>query len=179
MKRTVILIVSLVLAIALSACSAKQDSLKFVKEDVSSANLRRADFEVNIGKNVGGARIVAELWQNGACTESAPLIISDETKEIHFTLYVDGFGETEGVQGLNVQIDTNEMSDSVLTYFELPTQVLGHGFEAYNINEVIEVEADTEVILAAMAFDTGAGIRTLDCRTLAADSDYFSSYSCL
>ena len=179
MKRIAVFIISLVFVLSLSACSSKQDSLKCVRENETPARLQCADYEVNIGKKAGGAKIIAELWQDGSCTESTPVMINEETKEIHITLSVDGFGNTEGGQGLNVQIDTDEKLGSMLTYFELPTQVSGYSFTDYDKNEVIEVNLDTEVILAAMAFDTGTGVRTLDCRNLADDPDYLSSYSCL
>ncbi|MBS6195503.1 MAG: hypothetical protein KH828_07985 [Clostridiales bacterium] len=179
MKRIAAFIISLVLGFSLSACSGKHDTLKFVRENVTPARMQCADFEVNIGNEVGGAKIIAELWQDGACTESTPVIINDEIKEIHMMFSVDGFGKAEEVQGLNVQIDTNEKSGSLLTYFELPAQISGYSFTAYDKNEVIEVNPDEEVILAAMAFDTGAGVRTLDCRKLETDPDYLASYSCL
>lgn len=178
MKKTVELLSFLVLVFILSGCSRNQDSITFVKDNVTPGNLQCADFKVNIGKKVRGAKIIAELWQNGVCTESTPVIINDETKEIHIMISVDGFGTTKGVQGINTQIDTNKLG-SALAYFELPTQVLGYSFTAYNENEVIEINPDTEVILAAMGFDTGAGVRTLDCRNLEDNPDYLSSYSCL
>lgn len=157
----------------------KQDTLKFIKENVSPTNIQHADYEVNIGKNVIGATIIAELWQDGVCTQSTPVVLSNQTNQLHITLLIDGYGTNEGVRSLNIQIDTNEQAGSVLTYFELSSQVRGYSFTAYEDKEVIKVNAGEEQILAAMAFDVGAGIRSMDCTSLLNESERLTSASCL
>lgn len=157
----------------------QEDTLKFLKENVSPINTECADYEVNIGKNVGGATIIAELWQDGVCTQSSPVILNTQTSYLNISLLMDGFGTNEGIQGLNVQIDTNERVSSMLTYFELPSQVRGYSFTAYDNKEVIKVNAGEEHILAAMAFDLGSGVRSMDCTSLLEEPERVTSASCL
>lgn len=179
MKKILSLIIALMFAVTLTGCSGKQDSFKFVKEDGTQPNMQSVDYEVNIGNNVGSAKIVAEVWQDGVCTESTPVTLNKETEELHILFSVDGFEAEEGDKGVNVQIDTNGQSESEVTYFELPSKAMGYSFTSYGENEVIEANAETEAILAAMAFDTGEGVATLDCETLANSQDKIASYSCL
>lgn len=157
----------------------QEDTLKFLKENVSPINTECADYEVNIGKNVGGATIIAELWQDGVCTQSSPVILNTQTSYLNISLLMDGFGTNEGIQGLNVQIDTNERVSSMLTYFDLPSQVRGYSFTAYDNKEVIKVNAGEEHILAAMAFDLGSGVRSMDCTSLLEEPERVTSASCL
>lgn len=80
---------------------------------------------------------------------------------------------------MNVQISTNEQAGSIMTYFELPPQVIGYSFSAYEDNEIIQVNAREEQILAAMAFDVGSGVRSVDCTSLLAEPERLTSASCL
>lgn len=157
----------------------QEDTLKFLKENVSPTNTQCADYEVNIGKNTDSATIIAELWQDGVCTQSSPVILNTKTSYLHISLLMDGFGTNEGIHGLNVQIDTNERVSSMLTYFDLPSQVRGYSFTAYDNKEVIKVNAGEEHILVAMAFDLGDGVRSMDCTSLLEEPERVTSASCL
>lgn len=68
---------------------------------------------------------------------------------------------------------------SVLTYFEIPQNVSGYLFEASEDKETFEVCAEDEVLLCAIAFDTGNGIRTVDCNSLIEYSERIKEYSCI
>jgi len=179
---TIIIAVFAVLFVAVvrnTASLKRQDTLKFIKEDTTPAHTQRASYEVNIGKTVGGATVVSELWQNGVCTKSTPFEFSSQANQLHITLLIDGFGRNEGVRGLNVQIDTDEKADAGLSYFELPSQVTGYTFTAYDDQETMTVHAGEEKVLAAMAFDMGAGIRSMDCTSLLNEPQRFMSAPCL
>lgn len=169
----------LALVICLAGCKSKQDTLKFIYENVGLPNKECASYEVNIGNKVGGATVVAELWRNGECTKSTPLILNNETDKIYVSLLVDEFGEEDGAKGLNVQIETDEASGSILTYFELPTETIGYSFTAYDDKEIIKVTAGEELLIGAMAFDTGDGVRTVDCRSLTDEPEKIKGYSCV
>lgn len=136
-------------------------------------------YQVDIGNKVGGATVVAELWRQGECIKSTPLVLNNETEKIYISLLVDGFGTEDDKKGLNVQIETNETSGSILTYFELPTDITGYSFTAYEDKEVIVVTADEEILLGAMAFDMGAGVRTVDCISLIDEPEKIEEYSCI
>lgn len=179
MKINGLLPVVLVLLICLAGCTSEQDTLKFIYENAGLPNKECVSYEVNIGNKVGGATAVAELWQHGECIKSTPLILNNETDKIYISLLVDGFGTADDTKGLNVQIETDDASGSILTYFELPTEIASYSFTAYDDKEVIKVTADEEILLGAMAFDTGDGVRTVDCRSLTDEPEKIKDYSCI
>lgn len=179
MKQKVIFLISFVLLISIVGCTGKQDTLTFIYENTSLPNKECAFYEVDIGKEVHGATVVAELWQNGACTRSIPLTLNNETETIAISLLLEGFETENNTKNLNVQIETDEVSGSILTYFELPQEVRGYSFTAYKDKEVLDVNAGDEMILSAVAFDTGAGVRIVDCKSLIEETEKMKEYSCI
>lgn len=179
MKRQICCFILALLIVSLVGCTSKKDTIMFVQESADLPNMQCASYEVNIGNNVGGATVVAELWENGTYTESMPLTINNNTKKISCSLLIEGYGTENSAKGINVQIDTDEVSGSVLTYFEIPQNVSGYLFEAYEDKETFEVCAEDEVLLCAIAFDTGNGIRTVDCNSLIEYSERIKEYSCI
>ena len=179
MKKVIKFIAVLTFLIVLAGCNSQKDSLKFIEQKSGLPNKVLASYEVNIGNKVGGATVVAELWKNGECTESTPVTLNNETKEINISLLIEGFGTENNTEGLNVQVDTDEASGSVLTYFELPQNVLGYSFTAYTDKEIINVNAGEEMLLGAMAFDTGSGVRSVDCKSLIDEKEKIKDYSCV
>lgn len=161
----------------LAGCAKQSDSLTFIHEESGMPHNERASYEVNIGHEVVGGAVVAELWESGQCVQSAPLTFNGETERIGLSITVDGHGTTDGSRGLSVQMDTNEASNSVLTYFELPQNVSGYSFSAYEDGEIIHIAAGEERLLGAMAFDTGAGVRVPDCESLMDDPERIKEYS--
>lgn len=88
--------------------------------------------------------------------------------------------ETDGaMKGVSVQLNTDEVSGSALTFFELPQKVLGYSFTAYEDRKIIDVHAGEEVLLCAMAFDTGTGVRSVSYERLSEDSEQLQEYACL
>lgn len=92
---------------------------------------------------------------------------------------IEGFGKEDNTKNLNVQIETDEVSGSILTHFELPREVMGYSFTAYDDKEVLNVNAGDEMILSTVAFDTGAGVRTVDCKSLIEEAEKIKDYSCI
>lgn len=179
MKKVISFLSMLALLIAFVGCASRRDSFTFIYQKAGLPNRECMTYEVNIGNKVGGASIIAELWENGKCVESAPLTLNVETKEINIFLFMDKGGTVGDTKGLNVQIGSDAVSGSVLTFFELPQNVLGYSFTAYKDKEIINVNAGEEILLGAMAFDTGAGTRTIDCKRLLDEPKKVKDYSCL
>ena len=130
-------------------------------------------------RKVVGATVTADLWQDGECTEGTPLTINSGTKTIDISLLIDELWTENSPKALNVQIDTNELPGSVLTSFALPEEIIGYSFAAYNDREKIEVNPGEEVILCALAFDTGSGVRSVDCKSLIDEPGRIEGYSCI
>lgn len=180
MKKVCYLMLTLMFISILTGCTNTQDSLKFVQKETPQHNMYCVDYEVNLGNKVESATVVAELWQDGTCTESSPVTtINAETKELHLSLSLDDFDETNEYRGITVQVDMETNADAALTHFELPQTVSGYTFSDYDDNETLEANAGADVILAALAFDMGAGVQDVDCRSLAENPDNVSSYPCL
>lgn len=174
MKRKIACFIIFSFLMAFMGCASKKDTLKFIYEGTGLPDKECASYEVNIGSQVGGAVIVAELWKDGQCTKSTPLTVNKDTKKIDFSFLVE-----DENNGLNVQIETDQVSGSVLTCFELPEDVKGYSFTAYEDKEIINISAGEEVLLGAMAFDTGKGVRIIDCESLISQPERIKEYSCI
>lgn len=179
MKKVICFLVIFAIFASLAGCAGQKDTITFHSEWSSLANNKRASYEVNIGNKVGGASVTAELWQDGECTKGTPLTLNSGTKNIDISLLIDELWTENAEKALNVQIGTDEQSGSVLAAFPLPEGIIGYSFAAYNDREKIEVNAGEDVILCALAFDTGSGVRTLDCKSLIDEPGRLEEYSCI
>lgn len=179
MKKVVCFLVIFAIFASLAGCAGQKDTITFHSEWSSLANNKRASYDVNIGNKVGSATATAELWQNGECTENTPLTLNVGAKSIDISLLIDELWTENAEKALNVQISTDEQSGSVLTAFPLPEGVIGYSFAAYNDREKIEVNPGEEVILCALAFDTGSGVRSVDCKSLIDEPGKLKEYSCI
>ena len=179
MRRKPVFPALLLLLCLLAGCADAGDTIRFRKVDSSLPASQSASYELSLGNRVGGASVTAELWLNGQCVSSTPVTLCADTPVLSMNFRVDGYGSGKDARGLDVQLETGEVSGSVLTHFELPEKVLGYSFTAYEDGKTIEVRPDEERILAAMAFDTGSGVRTVDCETLSADGTRLADYSCV
>ena len=165
-------LLALVLAICfLTLPAASHDSLKLTSV-TGSAHIRSAEFEVQLGTEIGGGEIFVEQWSYGECVRSAPVPLTFYAKEIHCraTLRTTD-SEWEGV---DIQIETDQYGGSLLTYFAFPenASVIGWSFSSYQEGERIPVTPDTSSLLAVMAFDTGEGIlQSFTPRTLQENPD--------
>lgn len=162
-----------------SGCAAKTDTITFIKESTARPNTQLASYEIDIGGNVGGASVTAELWEKGTCTESAPVTLNSETSRLSVSLFIDGFGNETEQKSIHVQLDTNEEAGSLLTYFALPQNILGYAFTAYESGEKLKISPDEEFFLCAISFDTGTGVRVVDCRNLMDEPERLGEYSCI
>lgn len=179
MKRIFYIILVAVLLGTMIACTEQKDTLTFVRNEAVPANMERADYSIQIGNAVGGAAVTAELWMDGECITSAPVIINSETKALHVLCRIDSSDAESETRGMQVQLDTDEKAGSLITYFDLPATVRGYSFTAYENGEVLEVSTDKDSILAALAFDIGSGVRSFDCKSDADDPDRVKSESCV
>lgn len=179
MKKWICLLTALTLSLALVGCTGQKDSFRFICAKTDSPNEVSVLYEANLGDKVGGATVVAQLWQNGECIESTPLTCNNETRKIRISLFTVGNGTENSPNGLQVQIGTDEASGSVLTYFELPPNISGYSFAAYEEGETIHATPGEEILLGAMAFDTGTGVRTMDCKSLIDEPEKINGYSCI
>ena len=179
MRKAVCFLVIFAIFASLAGCAGQKDTITFHSEWSSLTNNKCASYDVNIGNKVGGASVTAELWQDGQCTEGTPLTINSGTKTIDISLLIDELWTENAEKALNVQIGTDEQSGSVLTSFPLPDGIIGYVFAAYNDREKIEVNPGEDVILCALAFDTGSSVRTLDCKSLIDEPGRLKEYSCI
>lgn len=162
---------------ALTGCGGQKDTLRFVYEKTGVPDQECVSYEVDIGREAGGAAVTAELWEDGACTASTPLTLGRETEELHISLLAEGRGTEK--DGLYVQMETGEVSGSILTYFALPAGWTGYSFSAYEDGDILPVHAGEEIVLAAMAFDTGDGVRSVSCPALTDGTETLEDEACV
>lgn len=135
------------------------------------ADTNKLSYDIQLGNRVMSGEIYAEQWIDGRCVQSAPVVMTQYVDSIDISMRERREGSA--VIGTDVQIETNQYGGSLLTYFEHPEthHVFGWSFTGYEWNEKIQLAPDKEVILAAMAFDTGNGVRVFDCETLIAEPE--------
>lgn len=177
MRKAAALLGALTLIMALTGCGGQKDTLRFVYEKTGMPDMESVSYEVDIGREAGGAAVTAELWEDGECTVSTPLTLGRETEELHISLLAEGHGTEK--DGLYVQIETGEISGSLLTCFGLPSGWTGYSFSAYKDGDILPVRADEEIVLAAMAFDTGDGVRSVSCPALTDGTETLEDEACV
>ncbi len=177
MRKAAALLGALTLVMALTGCGGQKDTLRFVYEKTGVPDKECVSYEVDIGREAGGAAVTAELWEDDECTASTPLTLGRETEELHISLLAEGRGTEK--DGLYVQMETGEASGSLLTCFGLPSGWTGYSFSAYKDGDILPVHADEEIVLAAMAFDTGDGVRSVSCPALTDGTETLEDEACV
>lgn len=141
--------------------SIRRDTLKFTGQNQRGRTCS-VDFETNFGNQVKNGTIFAEQWYNGECVRSSSVALTQYVEELHILMNIRHDGERQS--GVDIQIDTDEYGGSLLTYFAFPDDrsFIGWSFESYGLGDKLEVTSGEERILAAMAFDDGHGVRSID-----------------
>lgn len=177
MRKAAALLGALTLVMALTGCGGQKDTLRFVYEKTGMPDQECVSYEVDNGREAGGAAVTAELWEDDECTASTPLTLGRETEELHISLLAEGRGTEK--DGLYVQMETGEVSGSLLTCFGLPSGWTGYSFSAYKDGDILPVHADEEIVLAAMTFDTGDGVRSVSCPALTDGTETLEDEACV
>lgn len=135
------------------------DFLRLTEQDTPSGK-NQVLYEIELGDKVKSGTIYTEEWSNGICVRSTPVALTQSVEEIG--ILTSERRENNSVVGIDIQIDAGENGGSLVTYFAFPenNSIRGWAFTAYELNEKVEIVPDDEVILAAMAFDAGGGVRT-------------------
>ena len=165
-----IVVVAIIACIVVAVCfltnpAKPQDSLKLIDRD-TPAGANEVIYSANFDNQVHSGWIYAEQWSNGECVRSSPVLLTKDVEKIY--LRTDVRKEAGASVGVDVQIDTYGSGGSLITYFAYPeaNAFLGWSFTARELNESVAVEPQKDIILAAMAFDAGNGIRAFDCQSL-------------
>lgn len=145
----------------------------------SPANQNRLLYEINIGDSVKSGKIYVEQWVDGNCVKSSPVNMTKYADSIEI-LMSERYENNVSV-GTDVQIETNQYGGSLITYFPYPENlnIVGWGFNGYELDEKVKISADEEVILAAKVFDTGEGVRIFTCETLINDPERIQNANCM
>lgn len=174
-----IVIIALLLCAVLAVCLLtdpvdKGDTITLT-ERKNDSNIH-IEYDLDIGEAVKSGTIVAEVWANGECVQSAPVTFTRYAKEID--LLLTPRREDDKYSGVDVQITTDQYGGSLLTYFALPEYSGGLGWAtmAREKEEDIALEPGTARMLVAVAFDLGNGVHGLDCETLEKEPERLKQY---
>ena len=117
-------------------------------------------------ETIGSGSLYAEQWVNGTCVRSAPVTMTELVQDIQITM--NERREDGSITGIDVQISTDQFGGSLMTFFQFPKDhsTIGWSFTTYEMDKTVSITSGTEMILAAMAFDLGNGVRAYDCETL-------------
>ena len=135
------------------------------------ANTNRLTYEMHLGTEVKSGEIYIESWINGTCVKSAPVLMTKYVDSV--TIRMKDRRENGSSVGTEIQVETNQYGGSLLTYCAHPQKldVVGRGFTGYETGRKVKISPKEEVILAAVAFDCGNGVRVYDCETLVDQPD--------
>lgn len=170
-----IVVVAVIASVVLAVCfltnpKAFGDSITLVNQS-TPARGNAFTYDVSFGQNVMSGTVHAEQWSNGTCVKSSPVVLTNEVDEIN--ILMDVRREDNSPVGVDIQVDTNEYGGSLITYFAFPenNSIIGWGCEGYSLNESVQIQPETEKILAAMVFDVGNGVRAFGTEDLIIDPE--------
>ena len=154
----------------------RRGTLTFCKEP-ASANTMRADFRIDFGAALDHGEVWAEYWQDGVCTQSEPLMLQKADEQLHLLIQrPDSSGQGASSVQLSMQ---GQVSDAVLSRFELPGMMQGFGFKSYEDGQELYTWDGESYVLAAFAPDFGEGVRLYDCIDLTALPDLYQNAKCM
>jgi len=142
-----------------------KDTLRMIGQE-SPVMGNMVKYEVDFGKQVKEANIYAEVWEKGECEIMACLPVDQKANVLSIRMKDrKAAGKTEGV---DIRLESDVPGGMQVTYAELPEElsVIGWAFNAYEEGDTVDAISGEEKILAAMAFDTGEGVRVFDPETL-------------
>ena len=142
-----------------------KDTLRMIEQE-SPVMGNIVKYEVDFGKQVGEANVYAEVWEKGECEVLACLPVDQRAKQLCIQMKdrkADG-----KTAGMDIRLESDVPGGMQVTYAELPQELsaIGWAFNAYEEGEQVSAVSGEEKILAAMAFDTGEGVRVFDPETL-------------
>lgn len=142
----------------------QKDSLRFVAQERPLPDVQRADFELSLGRRVQSAAIRAEQWQNGICVSGDYLHLGVEDTDLHVQ-FVQHRADDLSLGSFEVQLEGDPEKEKVVVFFSAPTNTVGWAFTSYEEGERLQPQPGDELILAALVYDEGGGVRALDCET--------------
>ncbi|MBR4867469.1 MAG: hypothetical protein IKU11_12330, partial [Clostridia bacterium] len=138
-----------------------------------------ASYQVDLGRKVGSGTLVVESWYKGEIIRYNQVLITGKAKE--FSLSMSVRRDEESNEGVDVDIKTDQYGGSLLSYVAFPMgeEISGWSFTSHKVGEKLTVTPGNDLVLAAMAFDTGRGVRVVDVKKLAEDPKYLGNYDCM
>ena len=143
----------------------------------ASANAMRADFSLDFGETIDYSEVWAEYWQDGVCTKSEPLMLQKADEQLHLLIQRPDSSE-QGASFVQLSMQ-GQVSDAVLSRFELPGMMQGFGFKSYEDGQELYTWDGESYVLAAFAPDFGEGVRLYDCIDLTALPDLYQNAKCM
>ena len=142
-----------------------KDTLRMIEQE-SPVMGNIVKYEVDFGKQVEEANVYAEIWEKGECEVIACLPVDQRAKVLCIQMK-DRKADGKTV-GMDIRLESDVPGGMQVTYAELPQELsaIGWAFNAYEEGEQVTAVPGEEKILAAMAFDTGEGVRVFDPETL-------------
>ena len=134
------------------------DSFITLTSTESPARDAKAAFELDIS-GISGAEITAVLRQNGE-THSEPLISLDNSaKDLTITLTPDK-QDSDKYNRVNITASSGNLTRNAM-FNDLP-EAIGWSFSTQKQNEKLKITAGETKVLAALALDTGNGVRSIN-----------------
>ena len=160
-----IVLCSIAVIVSIFNPAVSKDTLRMIEQE-SPVMGNSVKYEVDFGKQVKEANVYAEVWEKGECEVIACLPVDQRAKQLCIQMKdrkADG-----KTAGMDIRLESDVPGGMQVTYAELPQELstIGWAFNAYEEGEQVIAVLGEEKILAAMAVDTGEGVRVFDPETL-------------
>ncbi|MBR2894174.1 MAG: hypothetical protein IKC03_00765 [Oscillospiraceae bacterium] len=165
-----VIMISGILGVSVAIClftnPIKQDDYLRLIARESPNGKNQAQYEIQLGNQVMGGEIYVEQWSHGTCVRSSPMVINQQTEKVQ--IITSDRRENHTIVGTDIQIDTGKDGGLLTTYFPFPenNSIMGWAFTVDALNRKVMLAHGSEVILAAITFDEGNGVRVFSSETL-------------
>ncbi|MDO4386335.1 MAG: M56 family metallopeptidase [Clostridia bacterium] len=173
----VLLLLCAALAVGFLTSPLPKTDFLLLREASIHGNQCVADFDLSLGHDAGGGMLYAELWRKGVCQQSAPAMVPVTTESLRLLITIDRADKSP--RGANVQLSASPDGGTELIRFELPETLTGWSFASYKNGQKLAASPGDDRVLAALGFDVGGGIRSMDCDSLTSDPSRLESADCL
>ena len=152
------LVCAILFALVLMFVGCGNQSFITLTSTESPARDAKAVFELNIS-GISGAEITTELRQNGESNTQPLISLDNSAKDLAITITPDK-QDIDKYNRVNLTASSGDLTRNAM-FTDLP-EAAGWSFSTQKQNEKLKITAGETKVLAALALDTGNGVRSIN-----------------
>ncbi len=158
----------------------QEDVIKITQSSESVGNIYSAQslyMEADFGRQVKTVKLYIEQWQNGACIQSIPGIMTKQAKDVWTQL---SFHYRKSGNFGGVTVDADEYGGMWGVDFNFPNaeRITNWYLSAYQQGEELILKPGEDRILSVLTVNTGGNTEKLDCKMLEANQEPLKEAEC-